>query len=457
MNRIPFFGLSYLILLFICISNPTEAQIDFDKFQAVEGSENFIRSVITGDETKLYSLGYPYTHLVKLKKDEGSYFMEIDTDLPDSEGHFAITRVKEKTFSLKNQADSENVTLCLLEGSEWAKIAQFEGEIAINGVHVLEKKIVFVGEFEAISKDSDVMEFPGFVVFAPENNSFHSFGQNSESLFLDEPINFEFFNGQLFSKGDVLDGNGQVAHLCYLEGDLISGIWKNDYSYPAITNGNNRLLSMGTNNEFLFAHNIEGYLFRKDKTGDWIKSLQNFPMEGPFRKSSLSVCENNLLLFGKAEKEGHLDTDANLIEFPLHLQSYQILTRRDENNQTTGIGKVLNVSYLEGDKLLFTGQDLNVGNMQGGALVYDPNIVSNILEELSFDIQIYPNPCSDYVHFKSKFPVNLTLFTDTGFSIENHLVESQSILHVSTLPNGIYFLLIENAKGKKVKQIVIQH
>jgi hypothetical protein len=93
-------------------------------------------------------------------------------------------------------------------------------------------------------------------------------------------------------------------------------------------------------------------------------------------------------------------------------------------------------------------------------LVQEPTFVGHLILD---NINIYPNPASDFVQISglpalSSNSITITLLNILGNEIINDDLsanESQRI-NVASLPNGIYFLRIDNQDHSRVERIVIQ-
>lgn len=73
---------------------------------------------------------------------------------------------------------------------------------------------------------------------------------------------------------------------------------------------------------------------------------------------------------------------------------------------------------------------------------------------------IYPNPAIDQLHivFPDNLPKNIKLFNFQGMLINSLTVKSNIFdMDVSTLPNGIYLLEIQQGAAKVTEKIIVQH
>ncbi|MBU2525457.1 MAG: M4 family metallopeptidase [Bacteroidetes bacterium] len=73
---------------------------------------------------------------------------------------------------------------------------------------------------------------------------------------------------------------------------------------------------------------------------------------------------------------------------------------------------------------------------------------------------IYPNPANDQIHvvFKDKSRRNIKFFNFQGILIKNYTSKSNTLdIEVSSIPNGIYLLEINQAGEKITEKIIVQH
>ena len=90
----------------------------------------------------------------------------------------------------------------------------------------------------------------------------------------------------------------------------------------------------------------------------------------------------------------------------------------------------------------------------GGVAVlngYIPEAVEDFSSNLA--IQVYPNPCTDYVMIENQEGKQVTLYNALGQIVMMQSIEnSNEKMEVSHLKSGVYFLQIENQTVKIIKR-----
>jgi hypothetical protein len=77
--------------------------------------------------------------------------------------------------------------------------------------------------------------------------------------------------------------------------------------------------------------------------------------------------------------------------------------------------------------------------------------------EASSDIQVFPNPASDYVTIRTTEKVtNIRLLDNLG-RVVLEVDQPQFPLSVKELPNGVYYLQLEKNSGPAVQRVVVHH
>ena len=72
----------------------------------------------------------------------------------------------------------------------------------------------------------------------------------------------------------------------------------------------------------------------------------------------------------------------------------------------------------------------------------------------NFDIHIYPNPVTDYLHIDGiEDLIELSLYDLSGNLIET-TVSGETVLNVSNIASGIYFLQIHTPQKSFMKKII---
>jgi hypothetical protein len=93
--------------------------------------------------------------------------------------------------------------------------------------------------------------------------------------------------------------------------------------------------------------------------------------------------------------------------------------------------------------------EMVIGNRRGGLSFFkgeNPNS-TQVFENLSFELGIYPNPTSDFVQLNSnklRFPVQLYIYDTSGRFIEQIKIESsKQLINCSNFNKGIYLINIQ--------------
>jgi hypothetical protein len=87
--------------------------------------------------------------------------------------------------------------------------------------------------------------------------------------------------------------------------------------------------------------------------------------------------------------------------------------------------------------------------------VASENIVVNESIEMEYDINISPNPCSDFINIYIEKPVQATILNLNGQVMFQASFNSQNpTVDVSKLEKGIYTLVLETAENKIYKRII---
>lgn len=78
------------------------------------------------------------------------------------------------------------------------------------------------------------------------------------------------------------------------------------------------------------------------------------------------------------------------------------------------------------------------------------NQFESVKELLSTDIDIYPNPTTDFINIQGFGEFNVTIYNSIGELVVNTNVYNNTILNVSNLNTGLYTVLINNQISKKI-------
>lgn len=80
---------------------------------------------------------------------------------------------------------------------------------------------------------------------------------------------------------------------------------------------------------------------------------------------------------------------------------------------------------------------------QGGLYSQVVVVVEDILDPYS--INIYPNPANEVLYVEVNTPSQISLRTSLGEVLYQTLGEGRVIIDTSTYPNGIYYVVVQNA------------
>lgn len=128
---------------------------------------------------------------------------------------------------------------------------------------------------------------------------------------------------------------------------------------------------------------------------------------------------------------------------------YGKFTRENPNygQMTEGSQTHLAIADIDNDGIL----DMCIGNLRGGISFFetdiqvDGNYVNSNFYEFNA-VQLYPNPSRDIIHIKSnQIPINRIKIYDINGKkiIENHIINDNTTLDISQLPQGIYNAILQ--------------
>ncbi len=92
--------------------------------------------------------------------------------------------------------------------------------------------------------------------------------------------------------------------------------------------------------------------------------------------------------------------------------------------------------------------DANGCTNRSGPIAVENLAVGNSLINES-GITIYPNPAGNKLYINSQAPVNCTITTPHGQILK--ITEQQTEIDISSLPNGMYILILSDENGIKAK------
>lgn len=117
---------------------------------------------------------------------------------------------------------------------------------------------------------------------------------------------------------------------------------------------------------------------------------------------------------------------------------------------------------LEGDKYCFIGDDNYVHYFYYSSALKsgEPTIESEIVENVSNDLTVYPNPASDVIRFTSTVTCEeckLNIFNMQGVKVIDNLVYTPNApISVASLPDGIYVAKLVSASSTQMVKFVVK-
>jgi len=81
--------------------------------------------------------------------------------------------------------------------------------------------------------------------------------------------------------------------------------------------------------------------------------------------------------------------------------------------------------------------------------------INEILESEKSNLEIYPNPTSDFIYIKNIEKKNIKIYDISGRILDEIFVENQKI-DFSNFKAGIYFISVETENGIKTQKIIIE-
>ena len=107
--------------------------------------------------------------------------------------------------------------------------------------------------------------------------------------------------------------------------------------------------------------------------------------------------------------------------------------------------------------------DANANGVRTGDDIYITNLSinpagstsTNVLDQLSRKVTIYPNPARDFINIQSSgiTVLNTTVYDATGSIV--HASSNPTSLNLSNLTAGIYFLKMDTSEGNLVKRLLL--
>ncbi len=120
------------------------------------------------------------------------------------------------------------------------------------------------------------------------------------------------------------------------------------------------------------------------------------------------------------------------------------------------------VASPNGDKICFKS-DFGTGPNTNPSVVYSfiANLYSSLSveEELSTNVNLYPNPANDFIKIESKNSIkNISIYNEIGQLIKNLKIRNSNntIVNIKHLQKGIYYMRISTDKKAILKKIIIE-
>ncbi|WP_300686126.1 T9SS type A sorting domain-containing protein [Chryseobacterium sp.] len=204
-------------------------------------------------------------------------------------------------------------------------------------------------------------------------------------------------------------------------------------------------------NQLFFTHNNASQLWKTDGTANGTSNLaQNFTSVKDM------VCANNYLYFlnGDSQKVWRTNgTSSGTMPMDIFITNDDNQLLANENIQKMG---------TDGDQLYLT-----IATKEHGSEFYeitDPLPTYLAVSETpnadtkngNMDIQIYPNPVSDYfsIKLKGNDRIETVKIFDTSGKLIKNIVDHNENIRVAELSSGIYFVKIKTGKGDYLSKII---
>lgn len=127
-------------------------------------------------------------------------------------------------------------------------------------------------------------------------------------------------------------------------------------------------------------------------------------------------------------------------------------------NQWYNTGGIIPGATAPSYKATITSNYYTIVTLNNCASAPSNNITINVgISEITNDntIQIYPNPADGWLHITTQKQTTIQMNNATGQIILDKLINGKEIIDISNLPEGIYFVTIDN-NWTKAKKIVIK-
>ncbi|WP_346882487.1 T9SS type A sorting domain-containing protein [uncultured Algibacter sp.] len=98
---------------------------------------------------------------------------------------------------------------------------------------------------------------------------------------------------------------------------------------------------------------------------------------------------------------------------------------------------------------------LAFNDSSGDSLVFENNVLNTESFDFKDDITIYPNPTRDYINITASVDnYTIELYDVKGTKLRITKNDVNDTINISNLPNGIYFLKLNNARFSTIKRII---